>query len=157
VAESGPNSQQLLGTTPLQRALIRQWISFAPDNVFTPVHDLIMWRVGYGTYEEKQEAKAMETLEKTLDILEATLSGEAKSKSGWLVECPEGKLSLADLSVASYLMFGFQFYIDKEIRSKYPETTEWYLRVVTDPSVGDAFAEVPTKPKMCEQRKIGGA
>lgn len=153
VAESGPGSAQLLGATPIQRANIRQWICFAENEIMANLMPLVYWRVGLGPYEEGRETKAMERLERALATLEAVLGGENAPKSGWFIEGPEGKLSLADLSVASSLVWAFAQIIDNEMRGKYPKIVEWYLRVIGHADCQETFGE----PGFIDVRKVGGA
>ena len=50
-------------------------------------------------------------------------------------------LSLADITVASALQWGFAMVIDAEMRAKYPATVAWYERVVESEGVKEAFGE----------------
>ncbi|TEY63391.1 hypothetical protein BOTCAL_0155g00130 [Botryotinia calthae] len=59
-AESGPAANQLLGSNVKERATIRQWISFANNEVLEPVTTLILWRYGLGAFEKKQRMKLWE-------------------------------------------------------------------------------------------------
>ncbi|KAF3395900.1 Elongation factor 1-gamma [Penicillium rolfsii] len=133
VAESGPASGQLLGTTAEERALIRQWIDFADNELFEPITPLILWRYGMAPYNDGQEKASLKRLNISLDVLEAHLSSRQYMVTN--------KLSLADLSVAAGLYWGFAQVIDKEMSSKYPLTSEWYLRVVENDLVKPAFGE----------------
>lgn len=134
IAESGPASAQLLGSTPLQRALIRQWIIFADGEVIGPVVSLILWRLKLGEYDEKTETSSLQKLERSLNLLESHLKGRT-----WFAT--EDKLSLADITMASALCWGFQFVIDEEMRKSYPNTVAWYERTVDSDGVKQAFGE----------------
>ncbi|KAI9830144.1 MAG: hypothetical protein M1819_005821 [Sarea resinae] len=143
VAESGPLSSQLLGAGPLQRAQIRQWISFASGEVMDHVLPLVGWRVGMGPYDAAVESRALAALERALGCLEAHL----KVGRTWLATSE--KLSLADLSLASSLYWAFMQVIDQAMREKYPRAVEWYRRTVGSQGVKDVFGE----PIFVEQRK----
>lgn len=134
VAESGPASGQLLGTTPAQRATIRQWISFADGEVIAPVIQLIMWRVKLREYDEKTETAALQKLERSLGLLETHIRGRT-----WFAT--EDKLSLADITVASALLWGFALVIDEEMRKSCPSVVAWYERTVDTDGVKQAFGE----------------
>lgn len=142
VAESGPASNQLLGSTPAERAIIRQWISFASGELQDPVVQLALWRIGLGAYDEKKETAALEKLERSLGCLEGHLKGRV-----WLAT--QDKLSLADITAASALAWGFSLVIDAEMRKKYPTTVEWYERTIASKGVKQAFGE----KKFIDKRK----
>src|SRR5699024_5839315 len=113
VAESGPAAGQLLGTTPAERAGIRQWIVFAEGEVMGSVVRLVMWRVGLRPYDENMETSALTSLDRAVSTLETHLQGKEYYLAG-------GRLSLADISVASALVWGFSMVIDAEWRAKFP-------------------------------------
>lgn len=142
MAESGPASNQLLGSTPAERAIIRQWISFASGELQDPVVQLALWRIGLGAYDEKKETAALEKLERSLGCLEGHLKGRV-----WLAT--QDKLSLADITAASALAWGFSLVIDAEMRKKYPTTVEWYERTIASKGVKQAFGE----KKFIDKRK----
>lgn len=135
VAESGPAAGQLLGTTPAQRATIRQWISFAAGEVLDNVTRLILWRFGVAPYDEKTETTALERLQRAVGALETHLS------SGRTWVATDDKLSLADLSLAGALVWGFAHVLDDDLRKNYPKTVEWYKRVLAEEGVKEVFGE----------------
>jgi elongation factor 1-gamma len=134
IAESGPASAQLMGSTPAQRALIRQWICFADGEVVSPVIRMVMWRVKLGGYDEKTETSSLQTIERSLNLLENHLKDRT-----WFAT--QDKLSLADITMASALCWGFQFIIDEEMRKNYPSVVAWYERTVESDGVKQAFGE----------------
>lgn len=133
VAESGPASSQLLGNTAEERAAIRQWIDFAENELFEPITPLILWRHGMAAYNDDQEKSSLERLAISLDVLEKHLSDRQ-----YLVT---NQLSMADLSVAAGLYWGFAQIIDREMSSRYPLTSDLNLRVVENNLVRPAFGE----------------
>ena len=141
VAESGPAAGQLLGTTPAERAAIRQWIVFAEGEVMGSVVRLAMWRVGLRPYDENMETSALASLDRAVSTLETHLQGKEY--------LAEGRLSLADISVASALVWGFSMLIDAEWRAKFPTVLAWYERVTETAGVKEAFGE----KKFIEKRK----
>lgn len=143
VAESGPARKQLLGSNVEESATIRQWIGFADHNVFVPLQNMVLWRYGMATYDEKLEAASLFTLETSLLVLEKRLQGRQYVATD--------HLDLADLSVAAAMYWGFGLVIDKKMREKYPLTVEWYLRVIEQEQVKAAFGET----NFIEVRKSG--
>ncbi len=134
IAESGPAAEQLVGYTPAKRATIRQWICFAQGEVQDPVTQLILWRFGLRPYDAKIEETSIARLERSLESLETHLKDRV-----WLVEGE--KLSLADITLASALIWGFSMAIDAEMRQKYPSVIAWYERTLEVDGVQEAFGE----------------
>ncbi|GFF31417.1 elongation factor 1-gamma [Aspergillus udagawae] len=134
VAESGPAAGQLLGTTPAERAAIRQWISFADGEIQGPGIPLILPRLGYVPFDENVEKKNLEKLERSLAYLEGHLRDR-----NWIAT--EEKLSLADITVAATLNWAFSFVIDREMRQKYPFVVSWYEKTIESDGVKQAFGE----------------
>ncbi|KAH8422603.1 glutathione S-transferase family protein [Aspergillus melleus] len=138
LAESGPAASQLLGNNPLQRAQTRQWILFADGETISPVIQLVLPRVGLGAFDAEKEKVALEHLNHSLGVLEKHLKSRGKK---WLSSTEEQGLSLADISVASALTWGFARIIDAEMRAKYPTVVEWFKRTVETEGVKQAFGE----------------
>ena len=132
-AESGPASTQLLGSHVEERAVIRQWISFADHELNEPLTTLILWRYGMGTFNNEAEKSALHRLHISLATLEKHLQDRE-----WIAS---EQLSLADISVAAGLYWGFAQVIDKELRAHYNRTTQWYLQVIESEGVKSAFGE----------------
>lgn len=134
IAENGPAAAQLLGATPAERATIRQWICYAQGEVLDPVTQLALWRLNIRPYDEATETNALQRLERSLACLETHLKGRT-----WFVG--DDKLSMADITVASALVWGFSVAIDAEMRQKYPLTVAWYERTLGAEGVKQAFGE----------------
>ncbi|KOS43539.1 hypothetical protein ACN38_g5568 [Penicillium nordicum] len=134
IAESGPAAEQLIGATPAERATIRQWICYAQGEILDPVTLLALWRFGYQTYDEKVEVANLARLERSLGCLETHLKDRT-----WFVS--NEKLSLADITVASALVWGFSLAIDAEMRQKFPSVVTWYERTLQAEGVKQAFGE----------------
>jgi elongation factor 1-gamma len=66
------------------------------------------------------------------------LEGHLKGRK-WLVN--DEHLSLADLSVAASLYWGFKHVIDEKARKEYPELMAWYLRLLSCDGVKQAFGD----------------
>ncbi|GJC87243.1 glutathione S-transferase-like protein FUS3 [Colletotrichum liriopes] len=132
-AEIGPASAQLLGINMEERAIIRQWIGFADHELLEPLTTLVLWRYGMADFVEKAEQAAFSRLHVSLATLEQHLHGRRYIASE--------QLSLADISVAAGLYWGFAQVIDRELRAKYSKTTEWYLRVIRDKRLASSIKE----------------
>lgn len=133
-AEAGPAAGQLLGTTPIERAQIRQWICFARGEVMENVQDLWMSRMKLVPFDKATDTASTGRLVKALGVLESHLSFRK-----WLVG--DQHVSLADITVASALVWGFSKFIDAEMRRGYPATVAWYERTIEVEGVKQAFGE----------------
>lgn len=133
VADSGPLREQLLGSNAAERAAIQQWVTMAETEVMPPAVTIILPRFGLGSFDQGAEDQAVSKLERSVESLERHLSGKT-----WLAG---EKISLADISIAAALVWGFSFAIDAEMRSKYPGVVAWYGRVMGTEGVKEAFGE----------------
>lgn len=134
VAESGPRADQLLGANAVDRAVIRQWISFADHEIMDPIVQLILWRVGLGSFEEAVEEKALGSLRRGLQCLESHL---AARQGEWVAN--SAGLSLADLTLASSLYWGFMLVIDASMREEFSAVDAWYRRAIVQDGVSGVF------------------
>ncbi|KAJ5666588.1 hypothetical protein N7462_010997 [Penicillium macrosclerotiorum] len=134
IAESGPAAAQLLGGSPAERATIRQWVCLADGEVSGPVTQLALWRLKLKPYDEATETFNLQRLERTLACMETHLKGRI-----WFAS--SDKISMADISIAAALVWGFSMVIDAEMRQKYPITLAWYERVLEVDEVKQAFGE----------------
>ncbi|KAF3398409.1 Elongation factor 1-gamma [Penicillium rolfsii] len=134
ICESGPAAAQLIGATPAERATIRQWICFAQGEILDPVTQLALWRMNIRPYDEATETSNLQRLERSLGCLETHLKGRT-----WFAS--EDKVSMADITVASALLWGFAMVIDAEMREKFPLVVGWYERTLQVDGVKEAFGE----------------
>lgn len=142
VAESGPAGTMLLGATARERAVISQWVHFADHELFEPSTTLIMWRYGMGEFDRVLEDQALQRLEKSLSILEKHLSTSRHVGSE--------STTMADISVAAALYWGFDQVIDREMRARYPAVVEWYQRTLNHEKIRSAFGDV----KFIDERRV---
>ncbi|KAI9372859.1 glutathione S-transferase [Aspergillus egyptiacus] len=133
VADSGPAREQLLGANPAERARVQQWVTMSEGEVFSHIVTCLLPRLGYVPFNQAAEDKALSNVDRALGALEKALNGRT-----WLAT---EKLSLADISVAAALVWGFKLVLDSEIRAKYPVLMAWYKRVMDSEGVKEAFGE----------------
>ncbi|OCL11615.1 glutathione S-transferase [Glonium stellatum] len=142
LADSGPKRDQLLGRNPEERALVQMWIGLSDSEIFPNIGGVISPMVGRSEYVEKIVNEKEAALVRAIKRVESHLKGRK-----WLVD--DAYLSLADLSVAASLMWGFKYMLDVKARKEYPETTSWYLRLLEQDGVKEAFGGAP---ELCEVR-----
>ncbi|KAL4789183.1 Alpha/Beta hydrolase protein [Aspergillus venezuelensis] len=138
LAESGPLSTQLLGRDVEERARVQQWIHFSEGELFPFVVDMVLPRVGRLGFEESLDVRALKQIEFALEGLERHL-GQIEEGQRWIATRKE--LSLADLTVASALYWGFKVVVDKGMQERYPRVVQWYRRVVGSEVVKEVFVQ----------------
>ncbi|KAL2864053.1 glutathione S-transferase family protein [Aspergillus lucknowensis] len=143
VAESGPARDQLVGSSPAERALIQQWILLAENEITTHCMTCLLPRLGVGKYDEAAETRALQGMERALAALETRLASRT-----WVAT--EAKLSLADITIVQSLVWGFRLVIDREMREKYPVVVAYFKRVIESEGVKEAFGE----PVFVEKREV---
>ncbi|KAL4875857.1 glutathione S-transferase [Aspergillus karnatakaensis] len=144
VAESGSAKDQLLGTTPAERAQVQQWAQMADSEIAGPLGVCFLHRVAPIPFDAVADQKSIEKVERALGALERHLPGRT-----WLAT---EKLSLADITAAASLIWALSFVIDQEARDKYPTAIAWWKRVAESEGVKEAFGEV----KFVEKRQTPG-
>jgi elongation factor 1-gamma len=144
LAESGPKSDQLLGSNAEERALVQQWMSFTNHFLYATVSTLAAPYIGIATYDAEIESETFEKLERWFDYLEGHLSGRE-----WLISDQAEGPSLADVCVAGALRLGFKYYLDVETRKPYQGIVKWYKRLLAIPEVDAGFGGLV----MLEQRE----
>jgi elongation factor 1-gamma len=142
LADSGPKREQLLGRNAEERALVQMWIGVSDLEIFMNISAVIGPMLGRGEYVEKTVKDKEAAFVRALKRIELHLKGRK-----WLVD--DAQLSLADLSIAASLMWAFKFFLDAEARKEYPEVTGWYLRLLEQEGVKEAFGGAPV---LCEVR-----
>ncbi|KAA8909655.1 glutathione S-transferase [Sphaerosporella brunnea] len=132
VADSGPAREQLLGSTPAERAKIQQWIFHAETELTPQVMVGIRPRIGRGEYDAEAETKAIAAIDRVIAVVEEILG-----KEKWLVGGE--KLSMADLAVATCLQSSLKVWLGREWREKWPRTIEWYEKTIESDGVKEAW------------------
>jgi elongation factor 1-gamma len=151
VAENGPRKDQLLGSTPEERALVTKWVSFADAHLYGTVAALAGPRIpkgpgipiangtdlgsGADPYAGK-ETELRADLENWLKYIDDELSDGRP----YLLPGTKG-VSVADISLAGTLKLGMKYYVDEGLRTRYGKMTAWYKRAVSIPEVADAFGD----------------
>lgn len=134
VADSGPRREQLLGRTPEERALVQMWISFADSQIWPDGGAILGPMLGTAKYNKDTVDSKEVQFVRALHRLEHHLAQEGKV---WLVR--DDEVSLADLSVASGLLWPLKTFMDPEYRKNFPKMMEWWTRLLAVEGVGKAF------------------
>ncbi|KAF9887260.1 hypothetical protein FE257_010388 [Aspergillus nanangensis] len=144
IAEKGNCCDQLLGSNAENRAMVRQWICMANNEIMEPVLPCVLWRIGRRVFDQKIEDINVEKLERGVRCLEWHLRDRT-----WVAT--DTNLSLADISMASALYWGFRYVIDSEMRDGLPNIMAWYDRTLTTEGVKEAFGDIC----LVDKRQLG--
>ncbi|KAA8909656.1 glutathione S-transferase [Sphaerosporella brunnea] len=134
VADSGPAREQLLGADPVERAKIQQWIMHSETELGVYTTTGVYPKLGYRPYSAEEETKAIAGMDRLMAVIEKILSEQE-----WLVITKAGKLSMADLAVASCLHWALKLWLDKEWRAKWPKTMEWFKKTIESEGVKEVW------------------
>lgn len=131
--------QALLGRSPLEAAQILQWVSFANQEISPPIATWYRPAVGKPTSDGPSPASSRSAALLAISVVEAHL-GPTRH---YLVA---GRLTLADLFVASLMMRGFEFVLDRQWREENPNVSQWYERVTSLP----VWRAIVPNPLLCD-------
>ena len=129
----------LLGKTKQDYAQIVRWMSFGNAHVLPHIGSWFRPLVGRDPYNKANVEKSQHNAEKALYVLEQHLLVHT-----YLVG---ERITLADLFMASMVLRGFEYVLDKRWRDEHPNTTRWYETVTAQPIWRAAVSEV----KMCDE------
>jgi len=130
------------GSSPANRALVQQWMSFADAEVLPSACTWAFPAMGVMKENKGAVEKAKEDLKKAMAYLDqyllhsTYLAGE--------------RITLADISVACTLLLPYRFVCDPQTRKPYPNVNRWFTTVVNQPNVAAVVGSV----QLCE--KAGG-
>lgn len=116
----------LLGKTKQDYASILRWMSYANQEILTPLGGWFRPLIGRDPYNKKSVEDNKAAATKAVHALEEYLLTHT-----YLVS---ERLTLADFFTASILARGFQYFYDKAWRAENPNVTRWYETVYNVPS-----------------------
>lgn len=124
-----------------QEASVDQWCDFAANHIELPA--CVWWYpvVGYMPFNKDAYVRAKADMSKALSTLNAHLK---KSGSEYLVN---NQITLADIVVASALVYPFKLVCDPKYLKSYPEVVAWFQKCV----VADEFRAVIGEVTMCKK------
>lgn len=144
------DSKLLAGSTPLDSALVHEWLSFAAHEIDLPAAAWLFPITGAVKENPAATAQAKKDIRRVLQLLNdrltpprATLLGAAAASD----DAPTA-WSLADVVVAFSLLPLYQLVLDAPFRLKFEHTNAWFARVMALPEVRDHVGKVELCEKM---------
>ena len=152
VARLRPDAE-LLGTTFFESGQVDSWIDFSAHELELPATLWYYPVLGNAPFNAAVNAKAKADFSRGLEVLENHLSDKT-----YLVG---DKITLADITVASTLVYPFKFVADAAFRGSFPNVIRWFTTLVNQPQfeavIGTVvFAEkelVPEGAKAAKEQK----
>lgn len=116
---------QLLGATVFDAAQVDSWLEFCTLDIELPASIWFYPVVGYMAANPSATGKAKGDLSKALSIV----NNHLKDKTYMVGEA----ITLADIAIASALVYPFKFVADPKFRSGYPHLMRWFNTCVNQP------------------------
>jgi elongation factor 1-gamma len=135
-------NEQLRGSSPINQALIQQYIAFS-NNEITP--SACTWTypcLGFKQYNKQDTEAAKTHLGKCFAMLDSFLLTRT-----FLVG---ERVTLADICLACDLVLAFKLVLDPSFRGSYKNVTRWFLTCVNQPEFKKVLNEVPLCEKMAQ-------
>jgi len=109
---------ELIGATLFEEAQVDQWIEFCSKDLELPATLWFYPVIGYMPFNASTTAKAKEDLKKALAVLESHLTYRS-----YLVG---NKVTLADITVVSTLLYPMKIVLSPEFRNQFPCVMRWF-------------------------------
>lgn len=124
----------LYGVSFFESGLVDAWIDFAAHEVELPATLWVYPVFGYLPHNAAVTDKAKADLAAALETLDAHLADKT-----YLVG---EKVTLADITVASALVYPYKIVMSPEYRAQFPHVLRWFLTIVNQPHFKDVAGEV---------------
>jgi len=128
------SNEQLKGKTPLDQALVVQWLSFADNEVVPPVCSWAFPVMGIMAQNKQATDRAKEDIKKVLTFLNEYLLTRT-----YLVG---ERVTLADIAVSTALLLLYQNVLEPSVRAPYVNVNRWFTTLVNQPQFKAVLGEV---------------
>lgn len=124
----------LYGVSFFESGLVDAWIDFAAQEVELPATLWVYPVFGYLPHNQAVTEKAKADLAAALTTLDKHLADKT-----YLVG---EKVTLADITVASALVYPYKIVMSPEYRAQFPNVLRWFMTIVNQPHFKDVAGEV---------------
>jgi elongation factor 1-gamma len=129
----------LFGATFFESAEVDQWVDFCSHNIELPVCMWVYPVMGFMAANAANAAKAKADLAAALTVVEKHLALRT-----YLVG---NAITLADITIASTLVYPFKFVCDAAFRAQFPNTMRWFNTCVNQTSFSNILGTVTLATK----------
>jgi elongation factor 1-gamma len=136
------SNQQLRGKTPIDQALVQQYVAFS-NNEITP--SACTWTfpcLGFKQYNKADTSAAQEHLKKIFAMLNDTLL----TKTFLVGE----RVTLADISLCCDLVCLYKLVLDPKFRAPYGNLNRWFMTCINQPQFKKVLGEVKLAETMAQ-------
>jgi len=141
---------KFLGSNAVQRSQVDQWISFNNTSLMNNLYKVYTGVFGWGDISQTEWNDALNAVKKNVRIIHTALEGKK-----WLVG---DELSIADIVLASSLMYAFQTVLDAGFRKSVKNVEAWATACYTYDAMVKVHGKVsmaakPLKPVTVAEKK----
>lgn len=135
-------NDQLRGTTVVDAAHVQQWIEFADNEILPSYCTWLFPCLGIMQYNKQNTERAKDDIKTALSVLNTHLLTRT-----YLVG---ERITLADISVACYLVELYRLVLDEEFRKPYQNTNRWFITLINQPQFKSVLGAVNLCQKMAQ-------
>jgi elongation factor 1-gamma len=135
-------TEALRGANLVDAALVQQWIEFADNEILPSYCTWLFPVIGIMQYNKQNTERAKEDIKTALAVLNTHLLTRT-----YLVG---ERISLADISVATYLVELYRLVFDAEFRKPYPNVNRWFTTLVNQPQFNAILGNVTFAEKQAQ-------
>jgi len=125
---------ELFGSSFFEHGQVDSWIDFSSHDLELPVSLWIYPVLGYVAFNPAVAAQAKADVARALNVLENHLADKT-----YLVG---HKITLADITVVSALVYPFKFVADGAFRAAFPNVVRWFTTCVNQPQFENVIGNV---------------
>jgi len=133
-------SKGLYGANEHQESLVDQWLDWASLEFEPPIVQKILPVFGWTEFDKEKDKKAQSDLMAVLRILDSHLK-----ISNFMVG---SNLTIADIAIASGLVYPMKFLWEDKFRKNFAAVTKWFEATM----LHGAFAQVWGKVRLCQKQ-----
>jgi elongation factor 1-gamma len=135
-------NDQLRGVTVVDAAHVQQWIEFADNEILPSYCTWLFPCLGIMQYNKQNTERAKDDIKTALSVLNTHLLTRT-----YLVG---ERITLADISVACYLVELYRLVLDEEFRKPYQNTNRWFTTLINQPQFKAVLGAVNLCQKMAQ-------
>jgi elongation factor 1-gamma len=135
-------TEALRGTSVVDAALVQQWIEFADSEILPSYCTWLFPCLGIMQYNKQNTERAKEDIKAALAVLNTHLLTRT-----YLVG---ERISLADITVACYLVELYRLVFDAEFRKPFPNVNRWFNTLINQPQFKAVLGNVAFCEKMAQ-------
>ena len=135
---------ELLGGSFMEKALVDSWMEFCSHDLEMPATIWFYPVIGLLPYNQEANEKARVDLATGLKVLEKHL---ADGEKAYLVG---DKITLADIAVASALVYPMKLVMNAAYRKDFPNVQRWFTACASQPQ----FTAVIGKVELCREEMV---